>query len=105
MKAKKITVIHGVLEEELKRSKRMKDRYIIEIEKMPKGSLLLRKIGNKEYYYLKYRENNKTVAKYVGKKSEVNVEELEKQLKKRKYLESVIKNLKLEEKEILKALR
>ena len=105
MKEAQKTVIHGVLEEELDRNIRMKKRYIEEIEKLPKGSLLLRKIGNQEYYYLKYRENKKNIAKYIGKKDQIIIKGLEEQIKKRKHLESVIKNLNQEEKEIKKALK
>ena len=36
-------------EEELDRNIRMKKRYKEELEILPKGSLLLRKIGNQEY--------------------------------------------------------
>lgn len=99
------TVIHGVLEEELDRNNRMKERYIQEIAKLPKGTILLRKIGNREYYYLKFREGKKNIAKYIGKKNEIDIKELEVQIEKRKHLESVIKNLNQEEKEIRKALR
>ena len=105
MKEVQKTVIQGVLEEELDRNIRMKKRYMEEIEKLPKGSLLLRKIGNQEYYYLKYRENKKNIAKYIGKKDQIIIKALEEQIKKRKHLESVIKNLNKEEKEIKKALR
>lgn len=105
MKKNNKTVIHGVLEEELDRNIRMKKRYNEELEKLPKGSLLLRKIGNQEYYYLKYRENRKNIAKYIGKKNEIDVQELEEKIKKRKHLEEVLKNLNQEENEIKKALR
>lgn len=105
MKIRKTTVIRGVLEEELARNERMKNRYMIELEKLPKGSIILRKIGNQEYYYLTYRENKKVVAKYIGKKEETDIEELHDSIKKRKHLLEVIKNLKQEEKEIRKALR
>jgi len=72
---------------------------------LPKGSLLLRKIGNNEYFYLKYRENGKNIAKYIGKKNKIDVQELKEKIKKRKHLEGVMKNLNQEENEIKKALR
>ena len=101
----KSTVIRGVLEEELERNGRMKKRYLDEIEQLPKGSVMLRKIGNQEYFYLKYRENNKVISKYIGQKTEIDIKEIKEKILKRKHIEGVIKNLSLEEKEILKALR
>lgn len=99
------TIIRGVLEEELERNSRIKKRYIDEIEQLPKGSILLRKIGNQKYYYLKFRENRKVVSKYIGQENEIDIKELEEKIRKRKHIEAVLKNLVLEEKEILKALR
>ncbi len=105
MKNRKETVIHGVLTEELERNDRMRSRYIEEIESLPKGSIVIRKIGKQEYYYLTYRENRKVVSKYLGKKEEVDIEQLKKDISKRKHFQEVIKDLKQEEKEIKKALR
>jgi len=105
MKEKKSTVIRGVLEEELERNERMKNRYLLELKKLPKGSIVLRKLGNQEYYYLNYRENKKVIAKYIGKKEVTDIKELQDGINKRKHLQEVIKNLKQEENEIKKALR
>ena len=99
------TIIRGVLEEELERNSRMKKRYMDEIEQLPKGSVMLRKIGNQEYYYLKYRENKKIISKYIGRKNEINIKEIKEKIQKRKHVEGVLKNLSVEEKEIIKALR
>jgi len=100
-----ISVIRGVLEDELERNARMRMRYISELKTLPKGSILIRKLGKYEYCYLKYRENGKSVAKYLGKKSTTNISELTELIKKRKHIEDVIKRLVLEEKELGKALK
>jgi len=60
-------VIKSVLREELENSTRMKDRYQKELAKLPKGSLVKRKIKGHEYYYLVYRENGKFKSIYKGK--------------------------------------
>ena len=54
---------------------------------------------------MKFRENRKNIAKYIGKKNEIDVQELEEKIKKRKHLEEIRKNLTQEEKEIKKALK
>jgi len=105
MKAKTTTVIRGVLEEELERNDRMKKRYLEEMDKLPKGSIVTRKLGKQEYYYLTYRENRKVIAKYIGKKDVTDIIQLQSNINKRKHLQDVIKNLKQEEKEIRKVLR
>ena len=105
MKVSKSTVIKGVLEEELERNERMTRRYKQELEKLPKGSIVKRKIGNQEYYYLSYREKTKVIAEYIGKPETINIEQLQSQLDKRKHIMAVLKTLKQEEKEIKAALK
>ena len=50
-------VIKGVLKEDLNKSLRMKKDYQRELAKLPKGSLVKKKIRGKEYYYLVLRKN------------------------------------------------
>ncbi len=48
-------VIKGVLAEELANSLRMKKNYEKELRQLPRGSLAVRKIKGREYYYLAQR--------------------------------------------------
>ena len=50
-------VIKGVLKEELVNSLEMKKAYERELAKLPKGSLIKKKIKGYEYYYLLFRES------------------------------------------------
>jgi hypothetical protein len=59
--------IKGVLREELENSLRMQERYEQELSKLPKGSLVKRRIKGHEYYYLVYREEGKVRSVYQGK--------------------------------------
>ncbi len=59
--------IKGVLREELDNSLRMQERYEQELSKLPKGSLVKRRIRDHEYYYLVYREDGKVRSVYRGK--------------------------------------
>lgn len=68
-------VIKGVLKEELENSLRMKEDYERELAKLPKGSIIKKKIKGHEYYYLLFREKGKVKFVYKGKVSE---EELKK---------------------------
>jgi len=104
MKADNGSVVVGVLQDELDRNRRMQARYQQEIRQLPKGSLYLRKIHHQQYYYLNYRQDDKVVAKYVGKRDNVKVEEVKKGISERKHYEELLKKLSSEEKWLLKAL-
>jgi hypothetical protein len=67
--------IKAVLREELSNSLRMKKRYEQELAKLPRGSLVKRRIKGHEYYYLIYRDHGKFKSIYKGK--HVSDEELE----------------------------
>lgn len=60
-------IIKSVLKEELANSLRMKERYEQELAKLPRGSLVKRRIKGHEYYYLIYREEGRFVSLYQGK--------------------------------------
>ncbi|GBE04718.1 hypothetical protein BMS3Abin10_00334 [bacterium BMS3Abin10] len=66
-------VIKGVLKEELRNSLRMKKRYEDELAKLPKGSLIKKKIKGHEYYYLLLREEGKVRFVYKGKEVPLNI--------------------------------
>lgn len=60
-------VIKSVLEEELANSLAMKKDYERELAKLPKGSLVKKRIKGHEYYYLIIREEGKIRSIYKGK--------------------------------------
>lgn len=65
--------IKGVLKEELSNSLRMKKGYERELIKLPKGSLVKKKIKGHDYYYLVAREGGKVKFAYKGKVSEAEL--------------------------------
>jgi hypothetical protein len=60
--------IKGVLREELQNSLQMKKRYEEELAKLPKGSLIKKKIKGHDYYYVVLREKSKVKFIYKGRK-------------------------------------
>lgn len=60
-------VIKGVLKEELRNSLQMQKSYERELNKLPKGSLVKKRIKGREYYYLVFRDNGKVRFVYKGK--------------------------------------
>jgi hypothetical protein len=63
-------VLKGVLKEELANSLRMKKDYERELAKLPKGSLIKKKIRGREYFYVVRRDGDKVKFIYKGKVSE-----------------------------------
>jgi hypothetical protein len=78
-------VIKGVLKEELKNSLEMKKNYERELAKLPKGSLIKKKVKGHEYYYLVERINGKVQFTYKGKVSDMPKEEIKKYADAKKY--------------------
>jgi hypothetical protein len=70
-------LIKGVLSEELENSERILKRYRQELDALPKGSLVAKKIRGGVYYYLASREAGKVHFYYQGKLSAAEVSRLE----------------------------
>ena len=91
--------IKGVLKEELQNSIKMQKKYEEELQKLPVGSLIKKKIKGHEYFYIVMRENGKVKFVYKGKRvSEDLVEEYarakEMRAKYRKLLSQLKKQIK-----------
>lgn len=71
-------VIKSVLREELNNSLRMKKNYEKELAKLPKGSLVKKKIKGHAYYYIIFREKGKVKFVYKGKESDISQNEIKK---------------------------
>jgi hypothetical protein len=67
-------VIKSVLREELQNSLRMKKGFERELAKLPRGSLVRRKLKGHFYWYLVFREKGKFKAVYKGKVEEKEIE-------------------------------
>lgn len=91
-----MNMILSVVQAERLRIDRMLESYTYEKEKLPKGSLSEKRVGDKTYYYLKYREGKKVISQYVPVK---NAEEVREQIEHRRHIEVMIQTLQ-EEREI-----
>ena len=70
------TVLKDNLREELERSNLQEQMALDVIEKSPKGYLVKKKINDKTYYYIQWRENSKIKSKYVRKDQEQEIKVL-----------------------------
>lgn len=82
-------ILTTVLQEK-RRIEYMLERYRKEYENLPKGTISEKAVGDKTYYYLKYREGKKIVSKYISK---ADIDTLKEQVEKRKHIETMIKSL------------
>ena len=98
-------VIKSFLSDEYERTERMLMKYNQEISLLPKGSLLIRNIGNKKYAYLNYRKDSKPVSEFIGNAEVSAVFDLQERINKRKRLASLIKELVIEQKDLQKILK
>ncbi len=67
-------IIKGVLKEELANSLKMQKNYQRQLAKLPKGALVKKKIKNKEYFYLAFREGSKVRYIYKGRMSDKDIQ-------------------------------
>ena len=88
-------LIYSILNEERKRNEYMLERYEKELSLLPKGKITPKITKTNTYYYLKYREGKKVCAKYIGINDE-DIAIVSEQLHRRKVVESLIKELKIE---------
>ncbi len=79
----------------------MLSRYQTELEDLPKGALSEKRVRDKVYYYLKFREGKKVVSKYISKDK---IDGLREQLTRRAHIEAMIGSLNEEKRIADKAL-
>lgn len=95
-----MSMIVETLKKEKNRIEYMLECYYKIMKELPKGTLSETNRNGRTYYYLKYRDGEKVITKYLGKEAE-NIAQL---VEKRKHTEAMIKMLKNELKIAKKAL-
>jgi hypothetical protein len=85
-----MSILDGVLKEEYERSKRIKLAMESELVELPVGYISAKKIAGKPYFYLQKRVKSKIISIYIQAEQ---LEEVEKQVARRRQLEQSIKEL------------
>ena len=96
------SILKQVLIEELDRTIRMTAIYKEELEKLPKGSIVIKKIKGRPYNYLQFRDGDKVKSEYIN---ESKVEKVKKYLERRKELKKSIKRADSNKKSLERALK
>ena len=60
-----MSILDGILKEEYDRLKRVIDKTEIEIAHLPKGYISEKRINQRSYYYLQFRESGKVKSVYL----------------------------------------
>ena len=99
-----MSIVSGILEEELKRLDNLQSKYSANLASLPKGALRKRKIGQKVYLYLIFRKGGHVVTDYLCQEGTPEAARFEKQDAKRRELKSKMKKVKEDLAEIRKCL-
>lgn len=95
-----MSVLRGVLEEELKRNLRNQKNYQEKLANLPKGSIYISERNGKKYLYRKNRIGKKIVNEYVCSFSDAEKANLE--IEKSKEYSRILENLRVAQMEELK---
>jgi hypothetical protein len=99
-----MSILKGVLKEEHRRLKSLFQRYSRDITLLPKGSISIKKRNNREYLYIAYRKEKKVKFEYIGAILSEKAQKIMDLIKKRQDIESKLKMVKVDLKELEKVL-
>lgn len=96
-----MSVLEDVLSEEYARSLRLSRLMEKELTTLPKGSVRVRTIRGREYYYLNHREGDRVISDYIPASE---VEEVRAKVDRRRELKAALKEQERSRKQIERAL-
>ena len=99
-----MSIIKGILEEELKRLEELAVFYEKKISEFPRGSISLKVRRGQRYIYLAYREDKKVKFEYVGKEVPEVRNTLDARLRQRKEYQAKLRQVKENIKELRRTL-
>jgi hypothetical protein len=86
-------MVKSMLKEELEHSLEVRGYYAAELEKLPRGSLVRKKIHGREYFYVVRREGVKVKTDYVGTSSDGRAAQLSEEINRRRHYEKMLKDV------------
>jgi hypothetical protein len=99
------SVILGMLVNEHERLKEVLPLYQKNYEELPKGSLVVKKKGNDEYAYRKYKEGGRQISQYLGLRWSPAYIDMDKKLARSHYLLREIRDMKHQVEDLEMAIR
>jgi len=98
-------VLKGILKEEEQRLKEARGSYEREIEKLPRGSIQIKKIKERDYAYRAYRKGERVVYEYVGDLKPEKLKELGKKIELRRLYEQKLREVRQNLREVRRMVR
>ncbi len=98
-------VLKGILKEEEERLKEAQGSYEREIAKLPKGSVQLKRIKEKNYPYRAYRKGKQVVFEYLGSLDSEELNGLRQKIELRQRYEKMLREVRVNLKEVKRMIR
>lgn len=98
----KESIVRGILREEFDRSQQMEILYLKELQSLPKGSLQVKVIRGRKYYYRCFRDGGNVKSVFVPKDK---VEKISEAIRMRREIESSLKRLRQDRALVRKVLK
>lgn len=100
-----MSILEGVLAEELERIQRNIASYESLLNQLPKGYLSIQLFGGKQYAYRKKRQGKRILSEYLGPVGSPEYAKAQSDYQERKRVEANLREMRQEEKKLRKALR
>jgi hypothetical protein len=101
-----MTILVSVIQDELDRSLRTQAAYRRELSQYPQGSLVFKNRKSIRYVYLAYRDDsNRVKTDYIGNERNPKVKLLQQQIRKRKEIVLLLKQMEKDEIQMRKILK
>lgn len=94
-----MSIIQGVLNEEIQRLEHIVQIYTDMLSKLPRGTIFIRKIKNGNFVYRKRKENKLVVSEYLGP---LYKDEVQKEIERSKEYKRIYTNRQIATKELVK---
>lgn len=94
-----MSIIEGILKEEIDRLHKSIKLYEKMLSELPKGTIFIRKMGNSSFVYRKWKENGFVISEYIGK---LETEKSNQEIAKSKEYKRIDLNLRMASNELLK---
>lgn len=69
-----MAILKGILKDSLAYYLDLERRLRARLKELPNGSILKRRIGRKDYFYLNYRNGQRVVSRYLGRQEPKQIE-------------------------------
>jgi hypothetical protein len=90
-----MSLMMRIIQKEKNRIEYMLASYLEQLKELPKGVIVSKTVGKRVYLYLKYRLGKKVFTDYLGKEG-AKVDLVKEGLEKRRHIETMVANLKVD---------